>query len=673
MSRLTTHALTVTCAVVGGAFALSARGLAQDAAAGAEPQGMVLIAGTTKQTVGIEANKLEEYIKKTLKSGLTQKQGWDEKWKTTFLLATPATVVAVPDVWMGRYEVTNAQWKVFFDSPANALSLKVEADARNLGVFCGILYHANTANGAHLQRAWKHLLELNPHLLPLLNPEADPKWDPLAMHDPSVWEAELPVGTPIKATRYLPPKDWAGATPPEELLDRPVHYVSWQAATDFCDWAGFHLPTEQEWERAARGDDARRFPWGDEWDPLRTCHKGYNEAVLELKRRKREAEKAGQAFDAAVPAPVGPAGSPPPGPAAVDDPAFASGCTPEGLWHMSGNVAEWTAGLAYEYPGSKATFGFYGFAQMARGGSFSEVPEFMLSSDRIWDGEGGMLSSTIELDPFGFRLAGYPQPGRDLTHALAARYSRPHEPKGPTQWLPVPMGLKEKERADRKARAKYQGFEAGNTAGWIERSVSSSPVAHHAYVTGPARGVAVLPIRGLAPGAVTDLRDVEKLANSADEVFLVGLLTGTTGFEIELIAPRASEDEEPRTIRVDVGDDRFRWGESWPGARKDNTGLMLVLRQTRVLVYAPDPTYDGGTGNPDTYLKGGKFLGSLPLPFDAVLAKKSGAPPHAKRSGDEITMTFPVPTLDTKGEVSKSPAARTVEFTIRVKEAGRRN
>lgn len=70
-----------------------------------------------------------------------------------------------------------------------------------------------------------------------------------------------------KATGYPPRGHWLGPEPPEEILDHPVLMVNQEDCRAYARWAGKRLPTEDEWEKAARGTDGRLFPWGDRFDP----------------------------------------------------------------------------------------------------------------------------------------------------------------------------------------------------------------------------------------------------------------------------------------------------------------------------------------------------------------------------------------------------------------------
>lgn len=125
----------------------------------------------------------------------------------------------------------------------------------------------------------------------------------------------------VAATGALAPLLWRGPIPPPALLDHPVVDVSWHDAVACCSWlslslwpSAFRLPTEAEWERAARGDDGRRFPWGDDFEPGRAS--------------TREGGAAGTSAVGAYPA----------------------GASPAGALDMAGNVWEWTASLDAPYP-----------------------------------------------------------------------------------------------------------------------------------------------------------------------------------------------------------------------------------------------------------------------------------------------------------------------------------
>ena len=80
----------------------------------------------------------------------------------------------------------------------------------------------------------------------------------------------------VQASGHLPPKHWKGSTkPPKSIEDHPVVNVSWEDGVAYCRWLvqvtgkPYRLPTEAEWEKAARGLDGRIYPWGNKWDAAR--------------------------------------------------------------------------------------------------------------------------------------------------------------------------------------------------------------------------------------------------------------------------------------------------------------------------------------------------------------------------------------------------------------------
>jgi formylglycine-generating enzyme required for sulfatase activity len=83
----------------------------------------------------------------------------------------------------------------------------------------------------------------------------------------------------VKAAGHRPPNHWGANVPPAHLLDHPVVHIGRGSAEAYCRWLSkergqpFRLPTEWEWEKAARGTDGRLSPWGNVWDKSR-CHVG---------------------------------------------------------------------------------------------------------------------------------------------------------------------------------------------------------------------------------------------------------------------------------------------------------------------------------------------------------------------------------------------------------------
>ncbi len=189
--------------------------------------------------------------------------------------ARPPHSVSLGAFAIDRTEVTNAQYAEYL----NVLGLEVRID----------FAYSEAERENFSDETWPELLEqgIRPDRYPLIG-----------LDDEQV-RIEARQGRFVAAEGYE---------------DHPVAETTWRGARNYCAWRGARLPTEAEWEAAARGREGRTYPWGETPPNQRNVYAGYPSGVT---------------------APVG---------------SRPEGVTPEGVLDLSGSLAEWTASLYRPYP-----------------------------------------------------------------------------------------------------------------------------------------------------------------------------------------------------------------------------------------------------------------------------------------------------------------------------------
>ena len=152
------------------------------------------------------------------------------------------------------------------------------------------------------------------------------------------------------------PWQWE-AVEPSRHGDRPVIDVSWHDAEAYCRWKDKRLPTEAEWEKAARGIDGRSYPWGNQ---------------APTNQRANFALGARFSYDHVL-SPVQ---------------SHPQGASPFGLHHMAGDVYEWVQDwYAIDYydssPDRNPSGPVQGQFKVVRGGSWSDLPKYLLTYGRF--------------------------------------------------------------------------------------------------------------------------------------------------------------------------------------------------------------------------------------------------------------------------------------------------
>lgn len=174
----------------------------------------------------------------------------------------------------------------------------------------------------------------------------------------------------VDSMKVRPPYHWKDGSYPVGRDGYPVSGISWFEAAQYAHFMGKRLPTEREWEKASRGTDGRRYPWGDEFDNKKANNGDSPMAIMQ----------------------------------------YPEGRSPYGLYDMAGNVAEWVDSWFAPYPRAesdeldedisnhKPMYGKKKY-RVYRGGSWNNYGKYLRCANREKD------KPTARWSTIGFRCA----------------------------------------------------------------------------------------------------------------------------------------------------------------------------------------------------------------------------------------------------------------------------
>ena len=190
----------------------------------------------------------------------------------------------------------------------------------------------------------------------------------------------------VKEAGRKPPDHWANGKYRPGTISDPVTHVSWSDAVAYCDWlstkigATVRLPSEAQWEFAAKGPSGFKYPWGNEWDEDAA-------ASIESKSQVRPVK------------------------------SFPNNRSPYGAYDMAGNVWEWVANPGHDTDGFPVSSDGVEY-RIAKGGSVNEPREFITTASRV------KLRADVKDKYLGFRyvvMRGKPgEPGKGSTPESSA-------------------------------------------------------------------------------------------------------------------------------------------------------------------------------------------------------------------------------------------------------------